>query len=63
LIHIHVVGLTRVSTGIVARDCDVDRVVQHKGCMNEASIEGAVPAIAGLAAACVDRVPGAPAVA
>src|ERR1700737_3159609 len=39
LIQIHAICLDRVSTGIIARYRDVDRVIQHDSRMDEPSIE------------------------
>ncbi len=50
----HVVGLGGVRTGIVSRHRDVDRVIQHERCVDEASVSVAVSAVAGMAAAALD---------
>ena len=62
LIHVGVICLDRMNVGAIARDCDVDRVVQYEASMDEPPVERAVAAIAGLASARLN-VPAAPSVA
>ena len=59
LIEHHIVCLISVSSGIVSRHRNVDRIVKRKGRVNEAPISVSVAAVAGAVLTGTDRPRGA----